>query len=286
MGAIDEVRVYNGVRSAREIDAEAKSRLPNRTRLPAHGRVNDFRGDHRSGNGPMPMEYRREMTVGFHPPPGTQGTHMLYSCVTTGDGDSFTSRRADCEGQKSLGPLGPAYTTPPSGMTTRKLNRCKVTAGWQERFDSLSPDCEGQTVEEELGYLLPYTLLSRYQTFDGPTDRRSDTGDAPALYRMQRDLVALRFGDVTGLNPLYLCRSGTDTYASDDATCGGDDAEQLETLGWIWPQRPGDPAAQELFSCAEIGELKERFESTDPDCEGQDVLGSLGFGLDPSRVTR
>ncbi|MEV0169080.1 LamG-like jellyroll fold domain-containing protein [Nonomuraea fuscirosea] len=287
VGAIDEVRVYSGVRSAREINAEARSPLPDRSRLPAHGRFVDFRGDHRSGNGPMPVEYRREQTVGFYPPAGTAGTHMLYNCVTVGGSgvNGFTSRQPECEGHKSLGPLGPVYTTPPPGITTRKLIRCKVSAGWQEHFDSLSEDCEGHTVEGELGYLLPYTLLSRYQTFDGPADRRSDTGNTPALYRAQRDLVALRFGDATGMSPLYLCRSGTDTYASNDAACGGSGAEQLKALGWIWPQRPDDSAAQELFSCAEISATSERFESTDPDCEGQGVLGSLGFGLNPARIT-
>lgn len=288
VGAIDEVRVHSGVRSAGEIDAEASSPLPDRSRLPAHGRFIDLRGDHRSGNGPMPVEYRRENTLGFYAPPGTPGTHMLYSCVSvtaSGSFNGFTSRSPDCEGHKSLGPLGPVYSSPPPGITPRKVTRCKVRDGWQEHFDSVTADCEGHTVEGELGYVLPYTLLSSYRTFDGPADRRSDVGNVPALYQVRRDLVALRSGDVTGLIPLHLCRSGTDTYASNDAACGSDQTEQLKMLGWIWPRRPDDPAAQELFSCADIGQIRERFESTDPDCEGQEVLGSLGFGLDPARIT-
>ncbi|MGI5292114.1 LamG-like jellyroll fold domain-containing protein [Nonomuraea polychroma] len=289
VGAIDEVRVSSGVRSAGEIYAEVSSPLPDRTRLPAHGRFIDFRGDHRSGNGPMPVEYRKEHTLGFYPPAGTPGTHMLYSCAAltgTGSFNAFTSRQPECEGHKSLGPLGPVYTSPPSGIATRKVTRCRLGEGWQEHFDSLTADCEGHTVEGELGYVLPYALLSRYQTFDGPADRRSDVGHVPALYRVQQDLVALRTDVMAGMNPLYLCRTGTDTYAANDAVCGGEDTEQLKALGWMWAQRPDDPAAKELFSCAEVSEVRERFESTDPDCEGQDVLGSLGFGLDPARVTK
>ncbi|MEW9555429.1 LamG-like jellyroll fold domain-containing protein [Nonomuraea sp. NPDC050783] len=293
LGAIDEVRVHSGVRTAADIQAEYRSPVPDRTRLPAHGRYIDHRGDHRGGNGPMPVEYRKEGTLGFYAPAGTPGTHLLYGCVapaTSGGVQAFTSKDPGCEGHKSLGALGLAYTTPPEGITTRKLIRCRVREGWQEHFDSTTSDCEGQIVDAapagELGYLLPYTLLTRHAQTDGPADRRSDIGNLPAGYQAQRDLVAIANTGAAGLKGLYLCRAGTDTFLSQDSACGGKDNELLKWFGGVWPDKPADPAAKELFSCVQVGGARERFESLDPECEGQDVLGSLGFGLDPARVSR
>ncbi|MBE1469196.1 LamG-like jellyroll fold domain-containing protein [Kibdelosporangium phytohabitans] len=285
VGTIDEVRVHSGVRSAADISAEVAAPLPDRKRLPAHGRYIAHRGDHRGGNGPIPSEYRLEGTVGYYLPPGTPGTHMLYSCIT-GDHDAFTTAKADCWGSRMIGPLGLAYDNPPAGVRANRLNRCRVKQGSQENFDSLTSDCEGHTVEEELGYLLPYTTLTRYQQTDGDPDRRSDTGNVPVGYRAQRDLVALHYLDGDGRVPLALCRTGADTYVQTGWDCTGKDQQLVERLGWAWPQRPSDPAAKELFACAEVSETRERFESTDSGCEGQDVLGSLGFGIDPARVTR
>jgi hypothetical protein len=284
LGAIDEVRIYSGVRSAADIAAEVASPVPSRTRLPAHARYYSHQGDHRSGNGPIPTDYSKGQTLGFYLPAGTAGTHMLYSCMV--DNDAFTSSRADCEGRKSLGALGLVYDSPPAGRPTNRLVRCRLSTGPLQRFDSVSADCEGQLTEEVLGYLLPYTLLTRYQQTDGAPERRSDTGNVPLGYQPRRDLVALHYGGVPGLVGLFLCSAGKDTFASVDPACGGKDNVQLEGLGWLYTQRPDDPAARELFSCAEVSETRERFESTDSACEGQDVLGSLGFGLDPARVTK
>lgn len=287
IGGIDEVRVHSGVRSAADISAEVATSLPDRKRLPAHGRYFDHRGDHRGGNGPMPREYRLENTIGYYVPAGTPGTHMLYSCitVTTAEQDSFTTAKPDCGGAKLVGPLGLAYDSQPAGVRANRLTRCKTKQGWQEYFDSVTSDCEGQTLAEELGYLLPYTTLTRYQQTDGGADRRGDTGNVPVGYRPQRDLVALHLFDGDGRVPLVLCRTGTDTHAEIGPDCAGKDPQLVERLGWVWPHRPADPAAKELFACAEVSATRERFESTDSGCEGQDVLGSLGFGIDPARVT-
>nr|WP_225953565.1 LamG domain-containing protein [Kibdelosporangium phytohabitans] len=274
LGTIDEVRVFDGVRTGEEITDEAANPVPSRVKSKAHTRYASPK-DQFSFNGPTPAGYFKAGDLGYYPPPGTPGTHMLYSCRLGTDG--FTSTRADCEGAKLISPLGPVYDTAGEGRTG--LYRCLHSGRY---FDSLVADCEGQTVVVTLGYTLPYVTLQRYQSFEGAPDSRSDVGFAPLTYRHERDLVAVHHGPRPGQIGLYLCKDGTDTYAAIDAQCGG--KQLLKATGWLWVDKPADPAATRLYSCTRIG-TPDRFESTDQYCEGQDVVGPLGYGIDPARVT-
>ncbi|MGW0522977.1 LamG-like jellyroll fold domain-containing protein [Crossiella sp. NPDC003009] len=110
----------------------------------------DHPGDHLSGLGGVPTGYRAEWRLGILPLTARPGTRALESCV---DGtDAFTSVETDCGGKTKLRTLGWVYTSPPAGLASARLLRCKQANG--ERFDTIDPGCEGQQLDAALGYVL------------------------------------------------------------------------------------------------------------------------------------
>ena len=275
-GTVDEVRVYNGVRTADQITDEAGNPVPSRVKGNAHTRYASPK-DQFGFNGPAPAGFHKAADLGYYAPPGTPGTHMLYSCRTGNDG--FTSTDPACEGARLVSPLGLVHDTAGSGR--RALYACRIGT---RNFDSLASDCEGQTVHRILGYTLPYMTLGRYQPIEGTADLRSDTGSTPVNYLFDHDMIALRTDGLEGQVLLYLCQDGADTYTLTDPACGG--KQVVKALGWLWTEPPADPGAVRLYSCVRFTPAADRFESTDRFCEGQDVAGPLGYGMNPARVSR
>lgn len=77
-------------------------------------------------------------------------TVMLYECAI--GGHNLLTRDVGCEGQRPLGPVGWAWTSPGAGRVA--IHRCRIGAG-TDHFVSPDPGCEGQTFESTLGYVLP-----------------------------------------------------------------------------------------------------------------------------------
>ncbi|MBB4908266.1 LamG-like jellyroll fold domain-containing protein [Actinophytocola algeriensis] len=276
VGTVDEVRAYNGVRTPGEILEEAANPVPSRVRGNAHTRYVSPR-DQFAFTGPAPAGFHKAGDLGYYAPPGTPGTHMLYSCRTGNDG--FTSPDPGCEGARLVSPLGLVHDSAGDGRLT--LYGCRMG---ERDFDSLSSTCEGQQVHRVLGYTLPYVTLGRYQPVDGAADLRSDTGSTSLRYRFERDVIALHTGGLPGQVLLYLCQDGADTFTLTDATCGG--KQVVKALGSLWTEQPLDPGAVRLYSCVRLTPAADRFESTDRFCEGQDIVGPLGYGIAPARVSK
>jgi hypothetical protein len=78
-------------------------------------------------------------------------TLPFYGCKR-GQIDYFVSLDVACEGQRSLGKDGYAYSQPVPGLDLVALYRCRT--GY-DHFVSKDPKCEGQTTDELLGYVLP-----------------------------------------------------------------------------------------------------------------------------------
>jgi serine/threonine protein kinase len=82
---------------------------------------------------------------------GGQDARAIYSCLY--GQDHFVSPDQHCEGYMTLGQIGWAYITPPSGFQTAPLYRC-VTSDQRDHFVSNDPYCEGQSLYGLLGYAL------------------------------------------------------------------------------------------------------------------------------------
>ncbi|MDG4764134.1 S8 family peptidase [Solwaraspora sp. WMMD406] len=104
--------------------------------------------DHISSTTPV-AGYQREHSSGSVRTSPTAGTHPLYQCLV-GNWDYMTSLDANCEGQRIVGLIGYAYSSPPAGSYST-LYRCRMNSG--DHFDSIASNCEGQIVEGRLGYL-------------------------------------------------------------------------------------------------------------------------------------
>lgn len=113
-------------------------------------RVN-VNGDHKAIVGPAGSGW--ETSLGSLVTTSSSNRRALYSCSI--GSDEFTSTDANCEGQHVNRRLGYAYTSPPSGLSTRPVYRCMVN-GSGEHFDSLVSNCEGHRSEGLLGYTVAY----------------------------------------------------------------------------------------------------------------------------------
>jgi hypothetical protein len=114
-------------------------------------RYNDGKTDHRTTTWNVPPAFTQESVLGKLYMAPHAGTSPLYMCQI--GKDTFTSRQADCEGQKYLTRLGWIYAAKPSGVSTRPIRRCRVLGSY-EHFDSVDMSCEGQDKEGVLGYVL------------------------------------------------------------------------------------------------------------------------------------
>ena len=113
---------------------------------------------HISTTGPAPSGYTYESTFGSLLTTSEPGTVELYLCLM--GTDYFTSSASNCEGQSVVRAEGWAYTSPPSGVPSMALYRCRVTSSGTH-FDSPDLNCEGQSVDAGLlGYLVATSLSS------------------------------------------------------------------------------------------------------------------------------
>lgn len=273
-GAVDHVRVYTGVLTADQIRADFREPEVERESIYAgqFSRWVDHNGGRLVSVGRIPAGHHFERPLGFPAPDDAPNTRMLYSCLA--GTDEFTSMEPDCEGQRMVGELARVYITPPEGVDTFALYRCRLL-GSGEHSVSVSPDCEGHEVEGLLGYTRAYALLIRYREVDGAGERRSGAHRVPATYQPEA-VLGLLADDGPGMVPLLICRSGADVFSSTDATCEG--GEVVERAGAIWSAPPAGLASAPLLRCRVTGG-GERFDSLDPGCEGQQVESTLGYVL-------
>ncbi|GAA2785207.1 LamG domain-containing protein [Crossiella cryophila] len=274
-GEVDEVRIVGGLRTEDQLKEE--------TALPWTGRplirdgLNRYYGHNRDhfttggagAGGAAPPGYHLEHELGWFAPEGAPNTLTLYSCLT-GE-NQFTSAEANCEGFRRLATLGQIYRNPPAGEPTVPLQRCRTEGG--EHFESTHPDCEGKTVEHRLGYLRAYAPLVRYAQQDQPGDHLTSVGGVPTGYRAEWRMGILPFIPQPGTKALELCLDGTDAFTALETDCGG--KTKLRTLGWIHTEPPAGKESARLLRCRLPN--GERFDSTDPGCEGQTPDGVLGY---------
>ncbi|MEU0932955.1 LamG-like jellyroll fold domain-containing protein [Embleya sp. NPDC005971] len=242
-GAIDDVRLYRGVRAPDQIADEADD--------PTEGTVFARDGLHRSlahdgehtttggagAAGLAPPGSHLEYELGWYAPEGAAGTRVLYSCLL-GD-DQFTSVDPRCEGHRLLGALGSIHAEAPGDEPVIDLYRCRTAGG--EHYDSVHDDCDGGgTREFRLGRLRAYAPLIRYVQPDAPADHTSTVGGTAPGYRAEGRIGVLSLVQRPGTRLLFACRDGTDTFTSLDSACEG--GHGLRTLGWIHSRAaiPGD----------------------------------------------
>ncbi|WP_370947043.1 LamG-like jellyroll fold domain-containing protein [Amycolatopsis sp. cg5] len=275
-GSIDEVRVYRGVRTEDEIGDEYRYPLPDRTAGRALNRYVNSDVEFYTTNQPeVAGDYRLQAPLGRLVPVGTPGTRVVYTCLY--GKDTFTSAKADCENQRVLGVLGALYVNPPADQVTRPIYRCILkTVKPGEHFESTDPGCEGNTQEALLGYSLAYSELARHIRVDGATtaDHLTEVSDVPPGYRREGPVGLVSLVAQEGTVPLRLCRDGNDAFTSTDANCEG--KTQVKVMGWIWAEPPAGLNTAPLYGCA-TNTWNERFDSQSETCEGQRLLGRIGY---------
>lgn len=279
-GAIDDVRVHDGVRGPDQIAAEARD--------PAEGAVFARAGLHRNlahngehtttggtgAAGLAPPGHHLEHELGWYAPADASGTHTLYSCLLSGD--QFTSADPGCEGHRLLGALGPVYLDAPPGESVIPLNRCRTGGG--EHYESVHDDCEGGgTREFRLGWLRAYAPLIRYVQPDPPADHASTVGAPDPGYRAEGRIGVVSLVERPGTRLLFACLDGGDAFTSLDGACEGKRA--VRALGWVWPLPPTTQQATPLLRRCAVAATGERFDSTDAQCEGHRVDAVLGHLL-------
>jgi hypothetical protein len=110
----------------------------------------DGLGEHWSGIHSVPANFRTDTPLGIVSTGGMEGTTDLSVCRK--GTDSFLSVQPDCEGAQFVQPAGLIWKTPPAGVPSTELLRCKMTTTG-ELFESLDPGCEGQLKDRPLGYV-------------------------------------------------------------------------------------------------------------------------------------
>ena len=272
-GAIDDVNVYTGVRT----DDEIRMRRSTGTRTPApstvytgaFARYSNHDGEHLTAAGPVPRGYHPESVLGMAAPPDATGTATLYTCRS--GSDTFTSPRADCEGQQRLGEVGKVYVTPPDAVPVRQLFRCKTTAGG-EHFDAVAADCEGQTLDGSLGYVRAYAPLVASPRRTPRATGGPASGPVPITYepreRLGPDLDRRRPGHATHLRlPARLGR----VHLGRRRLRG---TQQLGRIGFVWADPPPDLDAVPLSRCRDA-ESGERYDAED--CGPDQTDAFLGY---------
>jgi hypothetical protein len=274
-GLVDEVTTDHGARSADSIREAGTFPLPSGGQL---GRfVNDvgarYTAKSVSGSdvqfGGAPAGFRFDSPLGVALSGPGAGTVQLYTCQ--GTAGAFTSVDPACEGQAKVGPLGWVYATPPADVATVPLQRC---LDGTTRFDSTSTTCEGRTPDRVLGYVAAYTPLSRY-FHDRSGQHFASSLGAPPGFRYGQSLGLLALTDQAGTQSLMSCVDVPGQFLTLDANCEGKGTGV--SVGRVFTQPPPGLASRQLFKCAVPSGI--RFTSVVANCEGQTVLGQLGYVL-------
>ncbi|WP_328647453.1 LamG domain-containing protein [Amycolatopsis sp. NBC_00348] len=274
-GLIDEVTTDKGVRPADSI------RLAGTFQPPSGGQLGRFVNDAgerytaRSATGsdapfagaPAGFRFDRPLGVALGGPGAD--TVPLYTC--RGPAGPFTSAEPGCEGQPKIGTLGWAYATPPADVATVPLRRCLDGAA---RFDSTDVACEGRATDRVLGHVAAYTPLTRY-FHDLSGQHYTSSLGAPPGFRYGRSLGLLATTDQPGTEPLLSCTDTAGQFVTQDPGCEGKGTGV--PVGRVFTQPPPGLAGRPLYKCAVAGGI--RFTSVVANCEGQTVLGQLGYAL-------
>lgn len=275
VGEVDHVRVYSGVRTADQIRWDFL--IPPQPEVsPYDGQFSRWVGHVSSEHimttttSRVPNGYHFEGSLGMPAPADAPNTRMLYSCIV--DGDQFVSVQADCEGHRLLDELGHVYVTRPPDVPAMPLYECVSSYG--ERYTSPWVDCGDDTLML-LGYSRAYAHLIRYEQV-GTGDRYTSSVKVPGSYQMENRLGVVLLGDRPGTVPLTACRDGADTFSSLDPDCEG--AEVIQWMGGIWEEPPPGSDHVALFQCR-VDSTGERFDSTDPGCDGHTQQQLLGYLL-------
>lgn len=272
-GAVDDVRVFAGVRAQDEIEQDVvnPSGPPVTPYTGSFGRFVNHDGDHMTTTGPPPRGYRFERPLGMPAPDGAAGTRMLYACKLAAD--MFTSAQADCEGNPKVAAIGRVYASPPADVLTRALYRCKVTSNG-EHFESHLDTCEGQSTEGLLGYVRAYAPLVSHLQTDPPNDRRTSIGLVPASYWAERSFGYVALAGGSGERMLYGCQDGDDAFSSRDSACEG--KQVLGGNGYVWTAPPPDQDSAGLYRCRAAATGR-RYDSLLESCGGDTVDTLLGY---------
>ncbi|WP_089909811.1 LamG domain-containing protein [Lentzea albida] len=108
-----------------------------------------FPWDHWSTTQGVLPGYKSEGILGYLAMTGEPGTTTLWVCRE--GTDTFSSLDSTCGGKQKIGSAGNIWTSPPTGMASKELFRCRAN-GVGNRFDSVN--CEGHPVEQSLGHVL------------------------------------------------------------------------------------------------------------------------------------
>ncbi|WP_112226389.1 LamG domain-containing protein [Lentzea atacamensis] len=104
--------------------------------------------------------YRFEGVLGVVATTTAPGTVVLWACRE--GSDTYSSLDSTCGGNQLVGGLGYVWTSPPEGLPSKQLYRCRAN-GIGNRFDSTG-SCEGHQIEQSLGYI-PMNLPTTIATF-------------------------------------------------------------------------------------------------------------------------
>jgi hypothetical protein len=224
--------------------------------------------------GAQPSGYYMEGSLGqFGPSTGGPGTTAWYSCRS--GTDEFTSVSSSCEGSTVIGFEGNAFSSPPAGIPSVEVYRCR-TAPPATHFDSLDPTCEGQISEGPLGYMLAVHSFNRYTNDNPSVGHYETTGTQPADYYFESSLGEMLLVQEPGTIPWYSCRSGTDVFTSVSSSCEGSTVIGQEGFAYLNP--PAGIPTVEVYRC-HTAPPATHFDSLDPTCEGKISDGPLGYLL-------
>jgi hypothetical protein len=113
-----------------------------------HRAFNPSTGTHWVTTGPIGPGWFHEMALGYALSRDGGDRTALFGCLN-GAADHFLSRDPGCEGQRTLDGEGRLYTSPPAGVPTVPVYRCRVGGS---HFAYNDPGCEGTTSEGLLGH--------------------------------------------------------------------------------------------------------------------------------------
>jgi hypothetical protein len=278
-GAIDDVHVWTGVRTADEIRDDESTPVTGREtafagqlgRFVRNGddaAVSTAPADRFTTTGPVPPGYHFSAPLGIPAPQGASDTRPAYSCLR--GSDEFTSVQADCKGDRVLRVLGPLYIGRPDNVPTLPIYLCRAGS---DLFDSNDAGCEGAAYESRLGYAQAYAHLVRSKTLGVPADRTTSTARVPG-HEPEVGFGIVALTQVTGTTALYRCENGADQFTTTDSGCEGI-GQRPQRVGWIWTAAP--PNAQESVELFRCTDGSDRFDTTDRACWGRTFERSLGF---------
>lgn len=263
-GAVDEVRVGEGVVPDNTVQDRGSWGAPVKGEL---GSFVNGAGDHYTGmTDTVRPGYHLEAALGL-PAAAGDNTRMLYAC--TDGADSFTSKQDDCEGKTKMGQVGLVFTAQPNNIPTVPIYRCNAGT---DHFDSRDATCGGKTVESTLGYTVGYAELNRY--VDAGYDHITTIDGAPPGYRTDAWQGYTSLVSGAGLQPLMLCRNGSDSFDSNDTGCEGKTV--VAAQGYVSTQAPADAASSVPLTRCTVPPA-DSMVSVAPTCEGVAVDKPLGY---------